>query len=156
MAYNNQTWRQKMIVERCCIECGNALANDVKGQKCIICKGKRRQQRKDRVKRGVCSRCNNSVVAGRTSCREHLIQSACSVLKISVEDYKAALAAANGKCQICLQQTYLQVDHDHVSKAVRAAICGPCNRVLAQSRENPQTLRRAADYLEKFNNIKKS
>jgi len=65
------------------------------------------------------------------------------------------------RCAICerLQgKRKLSVDHDHLccpgatscGKCVRALICNPCNVALGMMKDNADTLRRAADYLENF------
>lgn len=41
------------------------------------------------------------------------------------------------------------VDHDHNSGKVRELLCGDCNRMLGCSHDDPTTLRRAAEYLER-------
>ena len=66
-----------------------------------------------------------------------------------------------GRCEICGREPgkrKLSVDHDHsccngetsCGKCVRALICNPCNVALGMMKDNADTLRRAADYLENF------
>jgi hypothetical protein len=45
----------------------------------------------------------------------------------------------------------LSVDHDHVSGQVRRLLHSEINRALGMFRENPEWLRRAADYIEYWN-----
>ena len=40
------------------------------------------------------------------------------------------------------------VDHDHVTGRVRGLLCTPCNKGMGILRDDPQLLRRLADYLE--------
>jgi hypothetical protein len=40
------------------------------------------------------------------------------------------------------------IDHDHVTGAIRGLLCGPCNRAAGLARDNPTVLRGLADYLE--------
>jgi hypothetical protein len=53
-----------------------------------------------------------------------------------------------GLCLICLQRRPLHVDHDHATGAYRGLLCFRCNGGLGQFKDNPQTIRRAVDYLE--------
>lgn len=72
--------------------------------------------------------------------------------------YAAMLAEQNGVCAICLQtERYidartgeprkLSVDHDHTTGKNRGLLCGHCNRGIGQFSDEPERLRRAADYL---------
>ncbi|SRR6266496_3841386 len=70
---------------------------------------------------------------------------------ITADEYTAILAAQQGACAICMQtRSYrLNVDHRHSDGVVRGLLCRLCNgRLLTAARDNPETLRRAADYLE--------
>jgi hypothetical protein len=54
-----------------------------------------------------------------------------------------------GPCEICGASVQsLQLDHDHITGRTRGWLCPLCNRGLGKFRDNPQTLRRAAEYLE--------
>lgn len=78
---------------------------------------------------------------------------------ISLEDYNTLMEAQNGACAICSKLNgsdkhngertkQLSVDHDHSTGAVRGLLCNDCNRAIGQLKEDPELLRRAADYLE--------
>jgi hypothetical protein len=87
------------------------------------------------------------------------------VYGITVTDYAELLAKQGFTCAICQRATgktrRLAVDHDHAQavddghdettgcpKCVRGLLCKPCNRLLGHVRDDPETLRRAARYLE--------
>ena len=70
----------------------------------------------------------------------------------------------NVECPLCLKtekeirgrisgriKTFWVLDHCHDSGKFRGYICDYCNTSIARSFENPKTLRRQADYLEKHN-----
>lgn len=72
----------------------------------------------------------------------------------------------DGICPICRvvviatgRNTGWHIDHDHTccpsggscGKCVRDAVCARCNMLLGNADDSPETLRRAADYLEKWN-----
>jgi hypothetical protein len=70
---------------------------------------------------------------------------------ISLEDYSNMLNRQNGKCAICgkpePEKKRLDVDHCHKTGRVRGLLCTSCNRVLGHAWDDPERLRRAADYL---------
>jgi hypothetical protein len=55
----------------------------------------RRQQRADKIARGICPDCTNPVVPGKTKCEKHLAKAAASAKKDRDE------AAAEGLCPRC-------------------------------------------------------
>lgn len=66
----------------------------------------------------------------------------------------------DGRCYLCQREcgsisrkrgTWdkgLTVDHDHVTGVVRRALCSNCNMALGFARDDPDLLRRMADYIE--------
>jgi hypothetical protein len=78
---------------------------------------------------------------------------------ITVTLYEELLASQDGRCAICGTQDpamaqgassgrSLAVDHDHETGAIRGLLCMPCNLGLGYLRDDPNNLRRAAQYLE--------
>lgn len=69
---------------------------------------------------------------------------------ITLEDYQTLWEAQDGKCAICRGvRAVFDVDHRHSDGIVRGLLCRACNRkVLPFSKDNPETLRAAANYLE--------
>lgn len=74
---------------------------------------------------------------------------------ITLETYDEMLAEQSGACAICggtcATGRALAVDHNHTTGAVRALLCGACNKALGLLRDSPSLLRAAADYLDKHN-----
>ena len=71
---------------------------------------------------------------------------------LSQEDYDRMFVFQGGVCAICgeaQKDRNLSVDHDHVTGKVRALLCDKCNRGLGYFNDNPASLRKAADYLER-------
>jgi hypothetical protein len=51
-------------------------------------------------------------------------------------------------CEVCGTHDNLCVDHDHATGKVRGCLCTHCNSTLGYAKDNPQLLRKLADYLE--------
>ena len=67
-----------------------------------------------------------------------------------------------GCCAVCGKppsgkgrNSKLHVDHDHQTDEVRALLCHRCNNALGLLCDDAEIAQRAADYLKKFNAIKK-
>jgi hypothetical protein len=77
-----------------------------------------------------------------------------SKYKITAEDYDALLAKQGGVCAICggadprTTHGFWHVDHCHTGGQVRGLLCSTCNTGLGSFYDQPDVLRRAADYLE--------
>ncbi len=61
--------------------------------------------------------------------------------------YDQLHAEQDGRCGVCLTPAELVVDHDHVTGRVRGLLCRRCNRSIGQLNDDPEILRRAADWL---------
>lgn len=74
---------------------------------------------------------------------------------LTIAAYDALVEASNGLCAVCdkpprgvRSATKLHVDHCHNTGRVRGLLCHACNVALGMARDNPDTLRRLAVYLE--------
>ncbi|MFI0409051.1 endonuclease VII domain-containing protein [Actinomadura sp. 3N508] len=67
---------------------------------------------------------------------------------INDKDAEWLLKLQMGQCAVCGDFPAEHVDHDHESGAVRGMPCSACNTGMGQLRDDPITLRRAADYVE--------
>lgn len=73
---------------------------------------------------------------------------------ITIEERDAMLQAQGGVCLCCqsvptTSKTPWHVDHNHKTGAVRGILCLHCNITLGHARDNPELLRKLADYLER-------
>lgn len=70
---------------------------------------------------------------------------------ITVEDYDKMLAEQNGVCAICEKKDKrrLAVDHCHKTGTVRGLLCSSCNISVGRFDDNPDTLKRAIEYLQR-------
>lgn len=55
-------------------------------------------------------------------------------------------------CEVCGSGKKICVDHCHRTGRVRGFLCDACNITLGKVKDNPTTLRRLAEYLEKNEN----
>jgi hypothetical protein len=77
---------------------------------------------------------------------------------LSDKQYNEMLTQQVSGCTICGKTMvenarYLAVDHNHNTGKIRELLCDSCNNGLGRFQDNPLLLRKAADYLDKHNNI---
>jgi hypothetical protein len=74
---------------------------------------------------------------------------------IDREGFDTLFSAQGNRCAICRteqpegQIAQWNIDHDHVTGAVRGILCSPCNIGIGQLRDDPNLLRKAIAYLER-------
>lgn len=82
---------------------------------------------------------------------------------LSREKYDMLLEEQGGGCALCGGSNWkgkrmLSIDHDHsccagertCGKCVRGLLCDPCNQGIGKLGDDPERLRRAAEYIEKW------
>jgi hypothetical protein len=71
---------------------------------------------------------------------------------LSPEQYYEMWKAQEGKCKICGKKpkdgSYLCVDHNAQTGEIRGLLCNQCNKGLGDFKDNPDSLRKAVEYLE--------
>jgi len=71
-------------------------------------------------------------------------------------EFEAMEVAQGSLCAICGQpersarNRRLTIDHDHLTNAIRALLCSQCNRAIGLLADDPNIIRKAADYIERF------
>lgn len=76
---------------------------------------------------------------------------------ITKADYDVMVEAQGGRCAICSEppeNRRLFVDHDHETMKVRSLLCLTCNGMLGYGKDDPDILRRGAEYLEKHGKVR--
>jgi len=77
---------------------------------------------------------------------------------LTVKQYELMLKSQNGVCKLCKRPEtrkqnnkikQLCVDHCHRTGKVRGLLCHNCNTAIALFSDDPELLRKAAEYLEK-------
>ena len=73
---------------------------------------------------------------------------------ITQQDYDTMLESQNFGCAICGtkkngRKKNFVVDHDHKTGVVRGLLCTQCNAGLGNYKDNPESIRRAIEYLNK-------
>lgn len=72
-----------------------------------------------------------------------------NLYRMSPEQKRIMIASQNYLCAICQLHPPTDVDHDHATGKVRGVLCRGCNTALGHMQDNPKTLERAIQYLEK-------
>lgn len=117
--------------------------------------------RTDKISKGIC------VVCGTRPVREGILScSKCSYQKIlskrvrmirsidpsqGLKWYDDKLLEQKGLCAICnsnLVKPY--IDHDHLRGILRGLLCSNCNVGLGHFKDDPEHLKRASNYIEKY------
>ena len=84
------------------------------------------------------------------------------IFNIEPSEYRERLAEQNNLCFICGnpetskykgKTKLLGIDHDHLTGRVRKLLCHNCNLMLGYSKDDPNVLRKAADYVEEHKNF---
>jgi hypothetical protein len=71
---------------------------------------------------------------------------------LTLPEFDALMEEQKGLCWICGENNgvmALCIDHDHVTNNVRGLLCNLCNRALGLFKDNPDLIKKAAEYLEK-------
>ena len=79
--------------------------------------------------------------------RKVYINSVKRLYNVTEEDIKKLLETEQCECCGDTSGNYV-VDHDHETEAVRGFLCNSCNKALGFAKDNPETLRNMANYLE--------
>lgn len=68
---------------------------------------------------------------------------------LTVEEYDALLQAQGGACYICGEvKPKMDLDHNHVTGALRKFLCSPCNLLVGNIEKNQAKLQAVFGYLE--------
>lgn len=76
---------------------------------------------------------------------------------VDLHEYQRMFVECGGVCSICKKPetgthkgkpVWLSVDHDHADGTIRGLLCHRCNHMLGHAKDNVETLRAGAAYLE--------
>lgn len=65
--------------------------------------------------------------------------------------YGVNLHTRTSYCEVCSKDCVTRYDHDHTTGRFRGWLCNGCNLALGNAYDNPEILRKLADYLERNN-----
>jgi len=107
------------------------------------------------IRRHSCKICRSNVEKERQRQEAYKIKRTDYNLKkaygLSSKEYQEKLKYQNYGCAICGKSQVtkaLAVDHCHTTGKIRSLLCGSCNTGLGHFRDNPELLRKAADYIK--------
>ena len=133
--------------ESTCVTCDKPFKRPIDGSFC---------------KRAVCIPCIRE--SRKLAARRDRLKSACKRHGITIEKYEEILARQNGRCAICAEPpappsvdsdaahspaSFLHIDHDHKTGAVRGLLCHHCNVGIGHLRDDVALLNEAIRYLLK-------
>ena len=81
-----------------------------------------------------------------------------SLYCITEDQHRQMFISQNCKCAICgidfreVGRKNVHTDHNHITDQVRQLLCNTCNSVIGLAKENINTLLKAVEYLNKWNN----
>jgi hypothetical protein len=122
------------------IEAFQLLPSGHRRQLCKVCRNRQIRERKQQ----------NQTVAKEFARQNRIIKRRATRAGMTVQEYTRTLRDA---CQLCGYppgQRGLHQDHDHKTGKLRDRLCSPCNTGLGMFKEDPELLRKAAEYLEKW------
>ncbi len=68
---------------------------------------------------------------------------------LTLDDYNKMAQSQDFKCQICRNEEFLHVDHDHNTGKVRGLLCRKCNTGLGLFQDSDEFLQLASEYLRR-------
>ena len=91
-----------------------------------------------------CKECGNKARRGKYKDvhKKHNVQ---NKYGLSVSEYDEIISRG---CEVCGSTEKLHLDHDHTSGKVRGCLCQGCNLALGLMGDDPERLRKLADYME--------
>lgn len=71
---------------------------------------------------------------------------------LTIEEYQQKVQEQKGCCAICggTSDKNLDVDHSHVTGAVRGLLCNNCNRGIGHLQDDPKIIQKAVAYLQYY------
>lgn len=81
---------------------------------------------------------------GGSSRHYHLMQK----YGISAVEVDELIRQQGGTCAVCRKRDATQVDHDHVTGAIRGIVCLLCNAAMGAFHDDPALIRRAIAYVK--------
>ncbi len=70
---------------------------------------------------------------------------------LTLDQYYSLEESQGWCCYLCKEEAKLTIDHCHQTGRVRRLLCRQCNAGVGMFKDNPQTMRNAAIYMEKYN-----
>ena len=101
---------------------------------------------------GVCAICGPTRIRkkGKSGTGWRCSQSGPSTKEKRRADAKAKFPGHDGKCDLCGAEETMHADHCHATGVIRGFLCRACNVGLGHFKDDPELMRRAAEYIERY------
>jgi hypothetical protein len=126
-------------------------------RQCLACRKQRGEVYHKKHREKILARSSAWAKANPERIREIGKKSSLCQLGWSIDLYDKVIASQSNTCAVCKVElnttttTKAHADHRHVEPPLpRGILCALCNMGIGSMRDNPDILRAAADYLEKF------
>ena len=122
---------------------------------CDVCKPEEDFYKDGAGRKSQCKTCQNAYKQTRRKSNKDISRHESFIQKygITLDQWNQRFADQLGRCKICRaalpeRGTMVHTDHCHNHGEVRGILCHHCNTGLGKFKDNPATLRRAAEYIE--------
>lgn len=105
------------------------------------------------TKRGICSNCGPVEIRKKKNSWICVTGKRIGVQEAyQIRTYGKIIGDRPLSCSVCGKTGKICYDHDHTTGDFRGWLCSSCNLALGNVKDDPELLRKLAEYLDRYNN----